>query len=503
MKKRIKILAVAFSVCLAALAVRAEYIQVEGHKDLGDAARMQQTLKINGTDTRSIIYDRNGARITDASTNYVYIIKRSRLDMKARQLLEAADAVEGDKTNDTYAIYHTENKNQNIRESLEKNYNAYVIEAGSRYSANQPAAHLLGYLSGNKGAAGLEDRYQSRLYSEDNSTFVYTDGEGNILKGESPYVSYAEDAFLTTIDIQIQKTTEKILKNCEYNSAAVVLETETGNILAMASTPDYSPQQIENFLESNSGCLINKALQGYPPGSVFKIVTAAAALEAGADTDEMKFYCGGEESFGDVKIKCTAAHGRLNLTEAFAKSCNCAFIQLGQVAGYEAVRDMAQKMGTGTKVLGFKEEAAGRITAEQEAAGAGIANMSIGQGTLLVSPVQAARITNIIANGGIDTGIHIISEKQEKSRIISEKTADEITEMMKAVTEYGTGAGSSTLLCAGKTGSAEAGSMIHGWFTGFFPYDEPEYTITVFCEDGKSGGNSSLKVFDQIAETLR
>lgn len=156
MKKRIKILAVAFSVCLAALAVRAEYIQVEGHKDLGDAARMQQTLKINGTDTRSIIYDRNGARITDASTNYVYIIKRSRLDMKARQLLEAADAVEGDKTNDTYAIYHTENKDQNIRESLEKNYNAYVIEAGSRYSANQPAAHLLGYLSGNKGAAGLE-----------------------------------------------------------------------------------------------------------------------------------------------------------------------------------------------------------------------------------------------------------------------------------------------------------------------------------------------------------
>ena len=75
MKKRIKILAVAFSVCLAALAVRAEYIQVEGHKDLGDAARMQQTLKINGTDTRSIIYDRNGARITDASTNYVYISK--------------------------------------------------------------------------------------------------------------------------------------------------------------------------------------------------------------------------------------------------------------------------------------------------------------------------------------------------------------------------------------------------------------------------------------------
>ena len=290
MKKRIKILAVAFSVCLAALAVRAEYIQVEGHKDLGDAARMQQTLKINGTDTRSIIYDRNGARITDASTNYVYIIKRSRLDMKARQLLEAADAVEGDKTNDTYAIYHTENKNQNIRESLEKNYNAYVIEAGSRYSANQPAAHLLGYLSGNKGAAGLEARYQSRLYSEDNSTFVYTDGEGNILKGESPYVSYAEDAFLTTIDIQIQKTTEKILKNCEYNSAAVVLETKTGNILAMASTPTYSPQQIEKFLESNSGCLINKALQGYPPGSVFKIVTAAAALEAGADTDEMKFY---------------------------------------------------------------------------------------------------------------------------------------------------------------------------------------------------------------------
>lgn len=503
MKKRIRILAVAFSVCLAALAARAGYIQIEGHKELGDAARMQQTLKINGTDTRSIIYDRNGARITDASANYVYIIRRSRLDMKARQLLEAADAVEGDKTNDTYAIYHTENKNQNIRESLEKSYNAYVIEAGSRYSANQPAAHLLGYLSGDTGAAGLEARYQSRLYSEDNSIFVYTDGEGNILKGESPYVSYAENAFLTTIDLQMQKSVEKILETCEYDSAAVVLETKTGNILAMASTPDYSPQQIEKILGSDSGCLINKALQGYPPGSVFKIVTAAAALETGADTDEMKFYCSGEENFGDIKIRCTAAHGEINLTEAFAKSCNCAFIQLGQATGYEDIKNTAQKMGLGAKGLGFKEESRGQITAEQEAAGAGIANMAIGQGTLLVSPVQAARITNIIANGGLDTGVHIISENQEKRHIISEKTAGMITEMMKSVTKYGTGAGSVTNKCAGKTGSAEAGSMIHGWFTGFFPYDEPEYTITVFCEDGKSGGNSALKVFDQIAGTLR
>lgn len=75
--------------------------------------------------------------------------------------------------------------------------------------------------------------------------------------------------------------------------------------------------------------------------------------------------------------------------------------------------------------------------------------------------------------------------------------------MMKAVTEYGTGAGSSTLLCAGKTGSAEAGSMIHGWFTGFSLMMSLNIQITVFCEDGKSGGNSALKVFDQIAETLR
>ena len=503
MKKRIKILAAAFSVCLAALAVRAEYIQIEGHEELGEAARMQQSLKINGTDTRSIIYDRNGARITDSSTNYVYIIKRNMLDMNARRLLRAADAVEGDKTNDTYAIYHTENKNQNIREELEKTCNAYVIETGSRYSANQPAAHILGYLNGNKGAAGIELKYQSRLYSAGNSTFVYTDGEGNILKGAGPYVSYAENVFLTTIDLQIQKSTEKILKECEYDSAAVVLETKTGNVLAIASTPAYSPQQMAELLGSSSGCLVNKALQSYPPGSIFKIVTAAAALEAGNVTDETEFYCTGEESFGDIKIKCMAAHGKLNLQEAFAKSCNCAFIQLGQRAGYEAVKNMAQKMGIGTKALDFSEESCGQITAQQEAAGAGIANMAIGQGALLASPVQVARITNIIANGGIDKGIHIISEKQKNRRAVSKKTADKITAMMRAVTVYGTGAGSAVPMCAGKTGSAEAGNMIHGWFTGFFPYDEPEYTITVFCEDGKSGGNSALKLFDQIAETLR
>ncbi len=503
MKKRIIILAAAFSVCLAALAVKAEYIQIEGHDELGEAARMQQSLKINGTDTRSIVYDRNGARITDASIDYVYIIKRNMLDMNARQLLDAADAVEGDKTNDTYAIYHTENKNQSIREELEKTYNAYVIETGSRYSADQPAAHILGYLNGNTGAAGIELKYQSRLYSAGNSTFVYTDGEGSILKGAGPYVSYAENAFLTTIDLQIQKSTEKILKECKYNSAAIVLETETGNMLAMASTPSYSPQQMAELLGSSSGCLVNKALQSYPPGSVFKIVTAAAALEAGNVTDKTEFYCGGEESFGDIRIKCMTAHGKLNLQEAFAKSCNCAFIQLGQSTGYEALKNMAQKMGMGAKALDFSEESRGYITAEQEAAGAGIANMAIGQGTLLASPVQVAGITNIIANGGTDTGIHIISAKQENRRVVSQKTAETITKMMRAVAVYGTGTGSTAFMCAGKTGSAEAGNMIHGWFTGFFPYNEPEYTITVFCEDGKSGGTSALKVFNQIAETLR
>lgn len=488
---------------MAALAVKTEYIQIAGHSELAEAALKQQSLKINGTDCRSIIYDRNGARITDTSKDYVYIIRRSMLDMKARELLADIDASEGDRSNDTYAIYHTENKNKNIRETLEKTYKAYVIEAGSRYSLNQPAAHILGYLNGGAGAAGIEAKYQSRLYSSDNSLFVYTDGEGNILNGESPYLSYAESAFLTSLDLQLQKSVENILENCQYNSAAVVLETKTGDILAAASTPTYSTRQIDRYLGSESGCLVNKVLQGYPPGSVFKIVTAAAAMEAGVDIDEMKFYCSGEEHFEGITIKCTDSHGELSLKQAFAKSCNCAFIQLGQAAGYKAVSEMAKKMGMGIRSIGFNEESAGQITSAQEAAGAGIANMSIGQGSLLLTPLQAARITNIIANGGIDRGVHIISGKTANRRAVSKQTADKIREMMRAVMVYGTGSQSSSYKCAGKTGSAEAGDMIHGWFTGFFPYDSPEYTITVFCEDGKSGGNSALKVFDQIAEVLR
>lgn len=503
MKKRIRILGAVFAVCFSALAIKAEYIQIEGHEELSAAAQKQQTLKINGIDSRSIIYDRNGARITNTSKGYVYIIKRNMLNINAKNLLNAADASEGDKTSDMYAIYYTENMNEDIRKELEENYDAYVIETGSRYSENQPAAHIIGYLNGQTGVSGLEAKYQNQLYSLSNSTFVYTDAEGTILRGEEPQVSYAEDAFLTTIDIQLQKSTEKILENCGYDSAAVVTESKTGNILAIASTPAYSPRHIEKYMNSKSGCLLNKALQSYPPGSVFKIIVAAAALENGIDTADMKFVCTGEETFGDIRIKCTAVHGEVDIYDAFAESCNCAFIQLGEKTGYEAIYEMADKMGIGTKTLGLTEETAGNITEEQEAAGAGLANMSIGQGQLLATPVQIARITNIIASDGIDRGLHIVDEDMTCKQIISSDTAEEIKKMMRDVVLHGTAAGSSTSECAGKTGSAESGSCIHGWFTGFFPCNNPQYTITVFCENGKSGRESALKVFDQIAHTLR
>lgn len=523
MEKRVKTLSVFTILLLVALAGRLYYIQIVCHPALSEGAKDQQVIHVQSENERGTIYDRNLVKLTDTCNTYYYLINRENCTVGLERIMKSIDAELAGTKGDDYLVYKTDHFNQAVNEKLRKEYDAYGFCRGSRYEDHQTAAHLIGYVSGeNKsGAAGLEKQFQSRLASQDSSLSMIGSGTGEPFYGigvketrEREQIS--PSSLITTIDSALQKKVEIIMEEEGITGAVVVLQTETGQVLSMASTPTFNPNALEEYLHSQSGELVNKAVQGqYPPGSVFKIVVAAAALESGMVSLDDTFDCDGSTEVNGVTLTCDGkeeGHGKVDFTQAFAKSCNCFFAQAAKTIGAETIIDMAQRLGLSEKVLeGFSEEETGRFPDQEERSYSGLSNLAIGQGSLLTTPLQIAAMTNVIANGGIDRPVSVVRsqnhEEAEGQRVLTNVTAAEVAEMMEKVCTEGTAADSNThVAIAGKTGSAEAGNgtdgVVHGWFTGYFPAEDPEYTVTVIAEDGKTGSGSALPVFEKIVNYL-
>ncbi|HYE10821.1 MAG TPA: penicillin-binding transpeptidase domain-containing protein, partial [Patescibacteria group bacterium] len=318
------------------------------------------------------------------------------------------------------------------------------------------------------------------------------------------------------------KIVENVLKENEINGSAVVMDIKTGEILAMASTPDYEPNNVGDYLNSKNDELMNKAIAAYDLGSIFKTIVAAAAIENNIIEDGETFICERQIESNNSIIKCATYSSHENrpitLEEAFALSCNTTFVKIGTRLGADKILDMAKRMGFSEKQCSeLLEEKPGYLpTAREE----GIGNISIGQGKIQVTPLQVTTMMAAIANNGIknmpsivnsvvdsDSGTTIQTMSRSKpAMVLNTSTVSVLKEMLNAVTTTGTGkqanlddfGGSS-----GKTSSAEtgikSGEVLHGWFAGFVPSDKPQYAITVFVYDGKSGGKAAAPIFKKIA----
>jgi len=543
---RIKVISIFFLAVFIALTIRLAYIQLVGHEELSAATRSQSLIALEGSNTRGIIYDRNGEALVADEKQYIYIIKDSDFTKEAENLLQQVGAEIVSDENTGYQVYSSKRYEKSAGKSLIKNNNAYILQASARYGEDQIAAHYIGYVNKSDlaGASGLELMYDEQLSALNRRVYAAADVKGNILTGRGLIIaseagkdSYVAEGIRTTIDKDLQTAAEDIIGEMEKDCAVVILESKTGGIAAMACTPGFDPDNVDALInnetvsaddmndEGHEDALINKVTQGeYPPGSVFKIVTAAAAMEDGVDIDKT-YYCSGHAVLDGLTIKCDtggyAGHGNIGFEDAMARSCNSYFIQLGRDIGADKIIAMAEKMGMGHRVLdGYPHEAAGHLMTEAERAGNAIGNLSIGQGEILVTPIQIAAMTNILANDGVDIGIHILTgEKQKQEQVISADTADSIMRMMESASVYGTGAAlglvedssvsesGSKAIAALKTGTAEYaatdGIHSHGWITAVTPCDEPEYTITVFVEDGGSGALSAGSVLKKIIEYLQ
>lgn len=528
---RLKITYAFIFVLIGLLAARLAFIQIVKSDEYTEVAASQYRVNFEGIDRRGIIYDRSLKPITGVENNYVFIFSKEKVDDRVNEIFKSVNGKKVSSQNKNYTVFTSKEMDKSTSMILKDDYDAFIMEVNNRYKDNQPAVHLIGHLNNRDktGATGIEKDYEEVLTEREKHVYGVADATGKIIPGKGIETKSRNDSsgVITTLDMDVQAYVENALKNSKYSGAVVVADVSSGAVLACGSSPAYNPNAIEKYLKSSRNELINRGIQGlYPPGSVFKIVVAATAFEEQIVTRDKMFYCKGFETINGIKINCSKkeGHGYLTFQDAFAKSCNSVFIQLGQRVGGEKILNMAKRFELDKRVLkDITNEKKGILPEQKDVVGAGIGNLSIGQGSLLLTPVDVAKMTMIIANNGKNKDLKLIegiksngetkfNSEKNSPNIISEEIAKEIKEMMKETAITGTGRNlalegpQGKVAVAVKTGSAETNVKgeyaVHGWITGFFPADNPEYVITVLVEKGGNGSNGSIPIFQEVAENI-
>ncbi len=404
-----------------------------------------------------------------------------------------------------------------------------------RYDEGQIAAHTIGYLGddGIQGACGVEQAFDESLRAASGYVTVtyQTDATGNVLVGGDTQVSNtlpkAQAGVALTLDATIQKTVEIIAGEQISKGAVVVMEPTTGDILALASFPGFQPRELAAYLDREDAPLFNRTLATYNCGSVFKTVSALAALESGMPTAQT-FTCTGALTVGSNRIKChhVLGHGVLDMRGGFLLSCNPYFIQLMQKTGGSPLYRLASTLGFDSRIVlapGLTTAQAILPNEQALAQETVLANVSFGQGDLLASPIHIAQMTACVVNGGsfyrpnlylgdVDAAGNLTAtERQPPTRVCSEASAALVREMMVGVVEEGSGTAAKPAVggAGGKTGTAQTGwgvengeTMVQSWFTGFYPAENPQYVITVLAEDSGRTGEGTASVFAHICDYL-
>lgn len=410
----------------------------------------------------------------------------------------------------------------------------HTFKVPKRYSQNQLAPHIIGYLDNDmQGVCGIEKAFNDFLNSANGSIFVKykVDALNRRIPGEGCTVENTmykhSKGVVLTIDEKLQKTAELAAQKYIKKGAVVITEVPNCEIRACVSMPTFSPTNVVDVLNDENAPLLNRALLPYNIGSVFKLVTAAAILNENKNPDEM-YNCTGKCKVDGHEFHCfdSKRHGLINLEKAVALSCNTYFIEKALAIGGEKILDLAKKLGFSKEIELAPEiiSKAGVLpNLENLSNNMALANFSFGQGKLLVTPIQVATLINTIASEGlycepklveglVNENLNYIQKtaKPSLTRVLSKKCAQNLIQYMKASVEYGTSARGKPQegVAAAKTGTAQTGikvndhSVIQAWYAGIFPADKPKYSIIVFAEDAKGGGESCGPVFKKIAQEI-
>ena len=397
-----------------------------------------------------------------------------------------------------------------LAESLEKSNGSLT----RYYPYNNMFSHVVGRYA--KGKTGLESSLGFTLLTSSINPITKAVNE---LKGEKSL----GDNVVTTLDVDIQKVAYNALGN--QKGAVVVMEPSTGKILAMVSKPDYNPNTITDNWESltqdddKNSALINRATQGlYPPGSTFKILTTLAYLrEHNNNYEDFSYECDGSFEYGSHTINChnNKVHGKINLEQAFAKSCNGAFASMGMNLNLNSFYDVCKSLlyNTGFNLdFNVKESS---FTLNEQSNSNLIPSTSIGQGETLMTPIHNAMIVSAIANGGTLMTPYLVDHVEDASgdtvkkympttykTLMTSKEAEILTDFMEDVVTSGTATSlkGQSYKSAGKTGSAEidASKTSHAWFVGYAAKEQPDVVVSIIVEGAGTGGDYAVPIAKKI-----
>ena len=557
---------------LICLLVRIGYIQLIQGGELSTLAYQQQTLDRNINPRRGTIYDATGDNILAVSSTVETVtvnpgnIAKEDKEKVAKKLSELFE-LDYEKTLkkvtkrssiETIIKKVEKEKTDELRIWMEENNitSGINIDEDTKryYPYSTLASQIIGFCgSDNQGLDGIEAKYDEQLKGKQGAIQRHTDARGKEIgtEGEN-YVSAIDgNDLVLTIDVTVQSIVEKYLKEacidnvCTDGGNVIVMNPQNGDILGMATYPNYnlnSPyeaytDELKGIWDSIEQAEKTKNLQAvwrnkaiadtYEPGSVFKLITASAAIEEGIVTDidkEGEFTCTGGIEVAGVRIKCWRyyrPHGAESLRLALMNSCNPVFIGLGQKMGvtkyYEYLEKFKLLQKTGIDLPG---EAGSIFLAKEKAGPVELATISFGQ-RFEITPIQLVTAVSAIANGGtsvqprvvkeiIDSQTKEITEVPVKTNgtVISKETSEKVLSMMESVVSEGTGKNAKVAgyRIGGKTGTSEDGVNTNKYVTSFCgvaPIDNPQVVVLVTLynptgEGGHQGGGVAAPVGGQI-----
>ncbi|HET7294171.1 MAG TPA: penicillin-binding protein 2 [Vicinamibacteria bacterium] len=389
------------------------------------------------------------------------------------------------------------------------------------------------------GQAGVELQYNRALLGRDGSLRLVVNSRGREVRELDREAPEDGPSLTLTLDQQLQVVAERAFGG--RAGSAVAVDPATGEILAMTSVPAYDPNQFATGIDAAAWQrltsdpdtpLMNRVIQGqYAPGSVFKIVVAAAALEEGLVTPRTALFCPGHLAIYDTVFRCNRpeGHGWVSLRQALAQSCNVYFYQVGARLEIDRIARWAKRLGLGAPAgVDLPHEQPGLVPSSDWKlrtqrvpwyAGETI-SVAIGQGQVTATPLQLARLAALVANGGHLVTPHLVkaigSEPRreappDEARLRPETVAAIREGMCAVVNEHGTGwrAQLASVEVCGKTGSSQVvasrskqpisqATMPHGWFIAFAPRERPRIALAVLVEHGGGGGQAAAPVAREI-----
>jgi len=433
---------------------------------------------------------------------------------------------------------------------------SYKVEMRRGYPANVNGAQIFGYLNEvsqkqlnkNKkiyepgdyvGNTGLEKKYENLLRGEKGYNFLLVNSRqkfiGKFLNGKNDIPAVKGDDLILTIDSKLQKVAEESLKG--KRGAIVAIEPKTGEILAMASAPDYdlnkfafiTPEDyLKKLYKDPAKPFFNRAIMSVkPPGSTFKILESIAALDLGVIDTNTTFYCSGGGTFYGRYFKCDGVHGNLNVIHAIEKSCNVFFYNLIYKIGMKRWNKYAALFGFGKRTgVDLDNEAKGLIPDEKyyvkrygkKWPKSIMASLAIGQGEVSVTPIQLAQFTALVANNGNSFRPHLLKDYYDKqtNKLIKAKQTPIHLNIKKSVFDIvkkgmflvvngeGTAAASRIpgIVMAGKTGTAQnPHGNDHALFIGFAPFDNPQIAFSIIVENAGFGASHAAPIGKKLVET--